>query len=147
MDTLQAAVLRVKLRHLSDGNARRRELAARYDQLFSAAGLSAAACDGIVVPSLTPHTNTLSPIFHQYVIRAPRRDELRAYLTERKIGSEVYYPLCLHQQKALASLGYKTGDFPHAERAAAEVLALPMYPELREDEQDIVVDAIRRFYA
>ena len=145
MDTLQAAVLEIKLRHVAAGNQRRRELAARYDQLFTAAGLTGAStADGIVLPWTDPRA---THVFHQYVIRAPRRDDLRAYLTERKIGSEVYYPLCLHQQKALASLGYKTGDFPHAERAAAEVLALPMYPELREDEQDIVVDAIGRFYA
>ncbi len=78
---------------------------------------------------------------------APRRDELRTYLNRLGIGSEVYYPLCLHQQEALAGLGYKTGDFPEAEKAAAEVLALPIYPELREDEQQTVVAAIRSFYA
>jgi dTDP-4-amino-4,6-dideoxygalactose transaminase len=86
-------------------------------------------------------------VFHQYVIRAPRRDALREALAARGIGSEIYYPVPLHLQAALKGLGYKPGDFPHAERAAAEVLALPMYPELRDDEQQTVVEAIRTFYA
>jgi dTDP-4-amino-4,6-dideoxygalactose transaminase len=85
-------------------------------------------------------------VFHQYVIRAPRRDALRQYLTERRIGSEIYYPLPLHLQTSLAGLGYKAGDFPASEAAAAEVLALPMYAELRDDEQQTVVDAIAAFY-
>ncbi|HEX3967069.1 MAG TPA: DegT/DnrJ/EryC1/StrS family aminotransferase, partial [Edaphobacter sp.] len=74
------------------------------------------------------------------------RDQLRRYLTDRQIGSEVYYPLPLHQQTSLLSLGYKQGDFPLSEAAAGEVLALPMYPELREDEQQTVVDTIASFY-
>ena len=145
LDTLQAAVLSVKLRRVPAANQRRREIAALYDAAFIAAGLTAAsASEGIVLPYTDPRAE---PIFHQYVIRAPRRDALRAHLTAHKIGSEIYYPLPLHQQKALAPLGYKTGDFPHAERAAAEVLALPIYPELRADEIATVVEAIRRFYA
>jgi len=152
LDSIQAAVLEVKLKYLPAGNQRRRDLAARYNQLFLEAELGvltspdkpATTADGIVLPYTHPRAQ---PIFHQYVIRAPRRDELRAHLTALGIGSEVYYPLCLHQQAALASLGYRTGDFPHAELAAAEVLALPMYPELREDEQQTVVEAIRSFYA
>jgi dTDP-4-amino-4,6-dideoxygalactose transaminase len=80
------------------------------------------------------------------VIRAPRRDELREYLTDRQIGSEIYYPLPLHQQVSLAQLGYRHGDYPVSEAAAAEVLALPMYPELREDEQETVVETIASFY-
>jgi dTDP-4-amino-4,6-dideoxygalactose transaminase len=86
-------------------------------------------------------------VFHQYVVRAPRRNELREFLTEQKIGTEIYYPIPLHLQSSLASLGYKAGDFPVTELAATEVLALPMYPELREDEQQTVVDAIAAFYA
>lgn len=145
LDSIQAAILEVKLRYVAEGNRRRRALAARYDDLFRAAGLAAESTpDGIVLPFTDPRA---THIFHQYVIRAPRRDDLRAFLTQRQIGSEIYYPLPLHLQQALKSLGYKAGDFPVAERAAAEVLALPMYPELREDEQDIVVAAIKRFFA
>jgi dTDP-4-amino-4,6-dideoxygalactose transaminase len=152
LDTLQAAVLDVKLRFLADWNQRRRELAAQYSELFLAAGIGvltspdkpATIADGIVLPYTHPRA---LHVFHQYVIRAPRRDQLREHLTRLEIGSEIYYPLCLHQQTALADLGYKTGAFPHAERAAAEVLALPIYPEFREDEQETVVAAIRDFYA
>ncbi len=157
LDSIQAAVLEVKLRHLPRWNQKRRDLAARYDQLFIAAGLAVshnpvpgtsqlvpAVKDGLVLPYTDPRAHH---IFHQYVIRAPRRDALRQYLTDRQIGSEIYYPLPLHLQTSLAYLGYTKGDFPESERAAAEVLALPMYPELREDEQQTVVEAIRTFYA
>jgi len=145
LDTLQAAVLCVKLRHVDAGNRRRRELAALYDRLFHQTGLAGATtAEGLVLPWTDPRAE---PVFHQYVVRAPRRDALRAWLSEHAIGSEVYYPLPLHQQAALAGLGYKRGDFPLAERAAEEVLALPMFPELREDEVESVVEGIRRFYA
>jgi dTDP-4-amino-4,6-dideoxygalactose transaminase len=144
LDSLQAAILEVKLRYLPKWNQQRRERAARYDQLFQNAGLTGTTIEeGIVLPftDLRAHH-----IFHQYVIRAPRRDELRQFLTEGKIGSEIYYPLPLHEQTSLASLGYKPGDFPVSEAAADEVLALPMYPELREDEQETVVETISSFY-
>jgi dTDP-4-amino-4,6-dideoxygalactose transaminase len=145
LDSLQAAVLEVKLRYLPKWNQQRRDHAARYDHLFRAASLTAATTtEGIVLPFTDPRAGH---VFHQYVIRAPRRDTLREYLTDRRIGSEIYYPLPLHLQTSLASLGYKKGDFPVSETAADEVLALPMYPELREDEQQTVVDAIAAFYA
>ena len=145
LDSLQAAVLEVKLRYLPQGNRQRRQLAARYDRLFRAAGLAASStAQGVVLPITDPRAGHA---FHQYVLRAPRRDALRQYLTERQIGSEIYYPLPLHLQTSLAGLGYKQGDFPVSEAAAAEVLALPMYPELREDEQETVVDTIAEFYA
>jgi dTDP-4-amino-4,6-dideoxygalactose transaminase len=145
LDTIQAAVLEVKLRHLPRWNQQRRDLAAGYDQLFRAAGLTAATtAEGIVLPITDPRAEH---VFHQYVIRAPRRDALRQYLTDRQIGSEIYYPMPLHQQTSLAHLGYKQGDFPISETAAAEVLALPIYPETREDEQQTVVEAITAFYA
>ncbi len=152
LDTLQAAVLEVKLRYIVEWSEQRRTLAARYHELFRSAGIGVMStreaphtiADGVVLPFTDPRAQH---VFHQYVIRAPRRDDLRAYLTGLGIGSEIYYPLSLHQQEALASLGYKTGDFPEAERASAEVLALPIYPELREDEQQTVVEAIRHFYA
>ena len=145
LDSLQAAILEVKLRYLPRWNQQRRDLAARYDQLFHDAGIAGSTtAEGIVLPFTDPRA---THIFHQYVIRAPRRDELREYLTDRQIGSEIYYPLPLHQQTSLAGLGYKHGDFPISEAAAAEVLALPMYPELREDEQQTVVETIASFYA
>ncbi len=132
-----------------DGPRRRVALAARYDRLFQAADLAApptttSTADGVVLPWVDPRA---TPVFHQYVIRVPRRDELREYLASQGIGSEVYYPVPLHLQAALRGLGYRSGDLPEAERAAAEVLALPLYPELREDEQDLVVDAIRAYFA
>ena len=145
LDTLQAAILEVKLRYLPQWNQQRRDHAALYDQLFRAAGLTATTTkEGIVLPITDPRA---THVFHQYIIRAPRRDALRQHLTDRQIGSEIYYPLPLHLQTSLAALGYKKGDFPHSEAAAEEVLALPMYPELREDEQQTVVEAIARFYA
>ncbi|MGC2323149.1 MAG: DegT/DnrJ/EryC1/StrS family aminotransferase, partial [Terriglobales bacterium] len=86
-------------------------------------------------------------IFHQYVIRASRRDQLREFLATRRIGTQVYYPLPLHLQKCFSYLGYKTGDLPESERAAGEVLALPMFPELTGDEQRYVVESIAEFYS
>jgi dTDP-4-amino-4,6-dideoxygalactose transaminase len=147
LDTLQAAVLLVKLGHLDAGTERRRALARRYDELFANAGVVEPGPypnHGIVLPWIDPRAHH---VFHQYVIRVTRRDELRAWLAERGIGSEVYYPLALHQQKALAFLGYREGDFPESERAAREVLALPIFPQLRDDEQERVVNAIRNFFA
>ena len=146
LDTLQAAVLLVKLRHVEEWNERRRALAARYNELFAATGVVEPGPypeHGLVLPWVDPRAHH---VFHQYVVRAARRDELRTWLTQHGIGSEVYYPLALHQQKALASLGYREGDFPESERAAREVLALPIFPQLREDEQERVVAAIRDFF-
>jgi len=146
LDSIQAAILTVKLRYLDGWNLQRRTLAARYDQLFRAAGLASATTtqDGIVLPWTDPRA---THVFHQYVIRAPHRDALRDHLTSLRIGSEIYYPVPLHLQAALKDLGYQPGDFPESERAATEVLALPIYPELRDDEQQTVVEAIRAFYA
>ena len=149
LDTLQAAVLQVKLRHLPRWNEERRAVAARYDDLLRETGLAVEfeaekQLSGVVLPYTDPRA---FHVFHQYVVRAPRRDALRAFLAKRRIGTEVYYPLPLHLQTSLASLGYKPGDFPVTERAAAEVLALPIYPELRVDEQERVVEGIADFYA
>ncbi len=144
LDTLQAAVLEVKLRRVDAGNVRRRELAKMYDERFTAAGVvGTTTADGVVLPFTDPHAEH---VFHQYVIRAPRRDALREHLVANSIGSEIYYPRPLHLQESLHSLGYKLGDFPASERAAEEVLALPMYPDLRVEELESVVEAIRRFY-
>jgi dTDP-4-amino-4,6-dideoxygalactose transaminase len=145
LDAIQAAILEVKLRYLPLGNQKRRDLASHYDQLFHTAGLTAAStAEGIVLPFTDPRA---THVFHQYVIRAPRRDALREHLASQSIGSEIYYPVPLHLQAAFKDLGYNPGDFPHAELAAAEVLALPIYPDLRDDEQQTVVDAIRAYYA
>ena len=145
MDGFQGAILSVKLKYIDQWNEARRAVAARYHALFVAAGLAEAGTypeRGVVLPSEVPGAHH---VWHQYVIRAPRRDALREFLAARKIGSEIYYPVPLHTQDALKSLGYKQGDFPEAERAAREVLALPIFPELREDEQQTVVAAIARF--
>jgi dTDP-4-amino-4,6-dideoxygalactose transaminase len=145
LDAVQAAVLRVKLPHLSDWNDRRRKHAADYSRLFTNAGLvSTSDVSPVQLPFVSPQSHH---VFHQYVIRAKRRDELRRFLAERSIGTEVYYPLPLHLQIAFGYLGYQEGDFPESERAAREVLALPMFPELTEGEQRWVVDSIADFYS
>jgi dTDP-4-amino-4,6-dideoxygalactose transaminase len=145
MDGLQGAILQVKLKYVCEWNEARRAVAARYHALFAKAGLAEPGpypAHGVVLPQETPGTRH---VWHQYVIRAKRRDALREFLQERQIGSEIFYPVPLHLQEALKGLGYKEGDFPEAERAAREVLALPIFPELRADEQETVVTAIAEF--
>jgi len=148
LDAMQAAILRVKLKYVEGWNEARRQRAARYDQLFAAAGLTSSGGPAenaapIQLPQTVEHAYH---VFHQYVIRAFRREELREFLTARKIGTEIYYPIPLHLQPCFVYLGYREGDFPEAERAAREVLALPMFPELTEDEQRWVVKSIAEFY-
>ncbi len=144
LDALQAAVLSVKLPHLARWSAARRERAAHYREAFGRAGL----LDKIPLPA-EPYAarGENHHIYHQYVIRVPAaaRDALRAHLTARGIGNAVYYPLALHQQECFRPLGYKEGDFPAAEAAARESLALPVYPELTADEQNVVVAAVADF--
>ena len=145
MDGFQGAVLQVKLKYVEGWNEARRAAAARYDALFRKAGLAETGPypdHGVVLPRETPGTRH---VWHQYVIRVQRRDALRAFLEERQIGSEIFYPVPLHLQQALKGLGHAEGDFPEAERAAKEVLAIPMFGELREDEQETVVTAIAEF--
>ncbi len=147
MDGLQGAILLVKLKYVEAWNDARRALAARYHALFAQAGLAEPGPhpqQGVVLPQEAPGTRH---VWHQYVIRVRRRDALRDFLAERQIGSEIFYPLPLHLQQALEGLGYKEGDFPQAERAAREVLALPIFPELRADEQETVVTAIAEFFS
>jgi dTDP-4-amino-4,6-dideoxygalactose transaminase len=145
MDGFQGAVLQVNLRHIPERNALRREAAMRYHRLLEAAGLA----EGGIYPShavvLPKEVESNDHIWHQYVIRTVRRDGLREHLTARQIGSEIYYPVPLHRQKALEFLGYAEGSFPEAERAAKDVLALPIFPEIRPDEQERVVGAIAEF--
>jgi dTDP-4-amino-4,6-dideoxygalactose transaminase len=145
LDGFQGAVLQVKLKYIAGWNEARRAVAERYNALFRAAGLAEKGTfpnKGVVLPQ---HVSGTVHVWHQYVIRAPRRDQLREFLAARNIGSEIYYPVPLHLQDALKNLGYGEGSFPEAERAAREVLALPIFPELREDEQQTVVNAIAEF--
>jgi dTDP-4-amino-4,6-dideoxygalactose transaminase len=145
MDGFQGAILSVKLKYIDGWNRARRAVARRYHALFHAAGLAEAGpypVHGVVLPHEVPGSRH---VWHQYVIRTPRRDALRDFLAIRQIGSEIYYPVPLHLQEALKGLGYVQGSFPEAERAAREVLALPIFPELREDEQQTVVAAIAEF--
>jgi dTDP-4-amino-4,6-dideoxygalactose transaminase len=135
MDALQAAILRVKAPHLAGWTALRRANAARYRTLFRDAGL----LDRITLPNEPPDR---WHIFNQFVIRTADRDGLKAHLEERGIGTEIYYPVPFHLQPCFAGLGHRRGDFPRAERAAAESLALPIYGELVPAQQEAVVSAI-----
>lgn len=145
MDAIQAAILRVKLPHLEKWNQQRRDHAAHYDRLLAEAGLlSRQGAAPVRLLETSPHAHH---VFHQYVIRAERRDDLRKFLAERKIGTEIYYPLPLHLQPCFAYLGHREGDLPESERAAREVIALPMFPELTGDEQRWVVESIAEFYS
>ncbi len=132
LDALQAAILRAKRPHLSDWNSRRRANVGRYRELLAKTPLD--------LPDDAP-----GHVWHHFVVRAPRRDELRAFLQTREIDSEVYYPRPLHLQPCFS--GYKEGDLPEAERACREVLALPVHPELAEDQLAFVAAAVGDFYA
>jgi dTDP-4-amino-4,6-dideoxygalactose transaminase len=142
LDSLQAAVLGVKQRYLDEWCAQRIARAQTYHRLFTQSGLIGG--DGII--SIPPAAADKTHVFNNYVVRAQRRDELKNFLAERGVQSEVYYPLPLHLQECFAGLEYKKGDFPAAELAATQVLALPLYPELAADEQDYIVSAIREFF-
>jgi dTDP-4-amino-4,6-dideoxygalactose transaminase len=141
LDAIQAAVLSVKLRYLDRWCTERIERARRYRDLFVATGLV-----GKDIVRLPAGENGPSHVFNYYVIRARRRDQLRVFLATQDIQAEVYYPIPLHLQPCFAYLGYRAGDLPNAERAAAEVLALPLYPELTADQQQTVVQKIAEFY-
>ena len=143
LDTLQAAVLRVKLPHLDSWSQARRERAAVYTRLLEDAGLSE-----LVTPPFI--REDALHIFHLYVIRTPERESRDALIEHLKacgVGTKVYYPVPMHLQQCFAPLGYREGDFPRAEGAAAETLALPMFPELTEEQQAYVVETVRRFFA
>jgi dTDP-4-amino-4,6-dideoxygalactose transaminase len=138
MDALQAAVLRVKAPHLEAWTEARRANAARYRMLFTAAGLDLA----VSLPFEPPDRRH---IFNQFVIRTGERDALKRHLDERGIGSEIYYPVPFHLQPCFAGLGYRCGDFPQAERAADESLAIPIYGELTGAQQEHVVSTVGEF--
>jgi dTDP-4-amino-4,6-dideoxygalactose transaminase len=138
MDALQAAVLRVKAPHLAGWTEGRRRNAARYHTLFKEAGLD----EAITLPQ---EAADRMHIFNQFVIRTPDRDALKRHLDEQGIGNEIYYPVPFHLQPCFAQLGYRRGAFPHAERAAEESLAIPIYGELTAAQQEAVVSSIGRF--
>lgn len=144
LDEIQAAILSVKLPYLNDWSAARRAAADFYTAEFNRTGLT-----GKITTPAEPyrgHGLTNHHIYHQYVVRTPTRDALRDHLAQRKIETEIYYPVGLHMQESFAYLGYRDGDFPETERAARETLALPIYPEISRATQKYVVDAICEFF-
>ncbi|WP_456384618.1 DegT/DnrJ/EryC1/StrS family aminotransferase [Desulfolithobacter sp.] len=148
LDPVQATVLRIKLAHLESWHRGRRRNSEKYRQYFSDAGLNG---NPVQLPEAVyrDYPGAAEHNFHiynQFVIRVPRRDELRTYLQEHEIGCEVYYPLCLHQQECLKSLSTESGRFPVAEQAAKESLALPIYPELSDAQIQYVVETVHSFY-
>jgi len=136
LDAIQAGLLRVKLRHLEEWNRKRREVAACYHQLFSPVA-------EIITPPYEP--SSCNAVYHLYVVRSKQREALRTHLAEVGIGTGIHYPVALHLQKAYLGLGHKQGDFPIAEKVAAEVLSLPMYPQLRPDQQQRVAEEVSHF--
>ena len=140
LDEIQAVVLSIKLQHLDAWTLGRQENACFYYEAFERAGLKGT----VTLPAALPGVRH---IYNQFVVRFPQRDALKRYLGECGVGSEIYYPVPLHQQQCFAPLGYATGDFPESERAAAETLALPIFPELSREQLQYVVDCIAHFYA
>ncbi|HEX3398067.1 MAG TPA: DegT/DnrJ/EryC1/StrS family aminotransferase [Steroidobacteraceae bacterium] len=139
IDELQAAVLSVKLKYLDGWTAARQRNAAYYDAAFAAAGFA----PSVVTPRAAVNGRH---IFNQYIVRVQNRDALKDHLTERRIGTEIYYPVPLHLQQCFAYLKHARGDFPESERAAAETLALPIYPELTQAQLDHVIGSVAEFY-
>ena len=155
LDALQAAIVSSKLKHLDGWTEARRRNAARYNRLFSSSGLN--VCDSrewaagrrgeTRMPDVVlPATPADRHVFNQYVIRVEARDQLRAALQAKGIGTEIYYPVPMHMQECFASLGHRAGDFPESEAAASQTLALPIYPELTDEQACYVVESIRDFY-
>jgi dTDP-4-amino-4,6-dideoxygalactose transaminase len=136
MEGIQGAVLGVKLKHLSSWTRERRRVAHRYHELLADTPLQ-----------LPREADYAESAWHLYVVRHPRRDELKKHLEAKHVGCALHYPLPLHLQKAYAHLGYKQGDFPIAEKAARECLSLPIFPELTEEQIQRVVAAVRGFFA
>lgn len=140
LDGFQGAVLRIKLPHLDSWSDNRKANADYYRQLFTNAGLT----EQLTLPY---ERENVRHIYNQFVIRVPeKRDELRKFLTENEIGTDVYYPVSLHLQECFEYLGYKKGDFPESERASRETLAIPIFPELKKEQQEFVVEKIAEFF-
>ncbi len=142
LDSIQAAVLRIKLRHLDDWAAAREANAKRYTTLFEQTGLA----QTLGLPQATPGEQH---VWNQYTVRVPggQRDALQQYLSKSQVGTAIYYPVPLHLQECFASLGYESGSLPQTEQAADEVLSLPIFAEMTEAEQDVVVETMARFFA
>ncbi|HKD80964.1 MAG TPA: DegT/DnrJ/EryC1/StrS family aminotransferase [Candidatus Angelobacter sp.] len=140
LDTLQAAIVRVKLRHLNDWTDKRRRNAERYRRQFAKSNVP----NSLLLPAEPKGTRH---VYNQFTMRCPQRDLLRDHLNREQIPTEIYYPYPLHLQPAFAYLGYKEGSLPHAEAAAREVLSVPNYPELMEDQQQMIVSAVARFFS
>ncbi|PIV23581.1 MAG: transcriptional regulator [Deltaproteobacteria bacterium CG_4_8_14_3_um_filter_45_9] len=140
LDTIQAAILLVKFKHLEKWTIERQKKAERYQLLFQDL---LSSVNGLKLPTIQYQNRH---IFHQYVIRVPERDRLKKYLTEEGVGTDIYYPVPLHLQECYSFLKYHRGDLPNSEKASEEVLALPIYPELTEGQQWAVVDRIKAFY-
>ena len=138
LDAIQAGILSVKLRHLAEWNERRREAAARYRQLFTAAGAAE-------LPPYQP--DWAKPVYHLYVVRVPDRDGLMRHLSEAGIGTGIHYPVPLHLQQAYEGLDYRTGDFPVAEKVAAEIVSLPMFPGITAEQQERVSAELNRYFS
>jgi len=135
LDAIQAGILQAKLRYLPEWNGKRRQIAARYNELLSAS-------TSLVLPCEPPWSHG---VYHLYVVRTAKRDQLQEYLTKFGIGTGIHYPVPVHLQKPYRNMGFKEGDFPVTEKAAAEVLSLPMYPGLGLAEQDCVARQMARF--
>ena len=136
LDSIQAGILSVKLRHLAEWNRKRRQAAQRYDEMFSLVG-------GVIAPHQPDWSRA---VYHLYVIRVQNREGLQKHLAEAKVDTGIHYPLPLHLQKAYANLGYRKGDFPVAEGIASEILSLPMYPQLRPEQQHRVANEVFNFF-
>jgi dTDP-4-amino-4,6-dideoxygalactose transaminase len=142
LDAIQAAIVSAKLPHLDSWTAARQRNARKYDELFAAAGLAG----GDAAPVTLPRTATDRHIFNQYVIRVTRRDELKAALQAKGVGTEIYYPVPMHLQECFAYLGHRAGAFPESERAANQTLAIPVHPELSAAQAQYVVDCVRDYF-
>ncbi len=146
LDALQAAVLRIKFKHLETWQQKRRERAFYYDQNFKSTGLIEGGQIQTPEPLYSQSDAVNFHTYHQYVIRIKERDKLKKFLEKKGINTAIYYPLPLHIQKCFSDLSYKEGDFPVAEKIAQEVLALPIYPELTSEQQDFIISSINDFY-
>jgi dTDP-4-amino-4,6-dideoxygalactose transaminase len=155
LDAIQAGILRVKLRHLTDWNEKRRQKASLYNELLSRNPELATRNPQPATPNPQPVNGIITPcepswakaVYHLYIIRTRKRDELQKYLSENEIGTGLHYPIPLHLQKAYVDLGYDEGDFPITEKVASEILSLPMYPQISADQQKYVASKIKEFYS